>query len=264
MMRKTSKIASSCLAFTLVGSSLVSAEGDVYPTDVVDNTLEVEIATALEKGWFTGYEDNTFRPDQTITPGQIETVIGRAYPDGATRAEIASVLAWGTYCTELDNRINNTCVLPIPESTSSQTIDIVLIRNKDGRLSREFGERTIRLKDTIRFKTILESNTNPYAQLTIYRRDAQGEYYKTFDVSSSNNVHDFNPDKPGTYVITFANVRAGSIIVLFSDESIFTTLKDKPCPKWLPRDHEQALRAPPDFDWGIRDYDSDGIPCEST
>lgn len=53
------------------------------------------IIHATSEGWFTGYEDGTFRPDQTIVAGQMTKVFQRAYPEGVSRAEFASLLLRG-------------------------------------------------------------------------------------------------------------------------------------------------------------------------
>lgn len=58
--------------------------------------LEVEdIEFVANRGVFGGYLDGTFRPYQKITPEQLAVVIGRAFPDGLTRAEAASFLRGG-------------------------------------------------------------------------------------------------------------------------------------------------------------------------
>lgn len=49
---------------------------------------------ALEKGWFTGYPDGTFRPDEPITPEQLVVVFGR-FGGPLTRADLATVLRAG-------------------------------------------------------------------------------------------------------------------------------------------------------------------------
>lgn len=65
-------------------------------TDVADNhPLGAEIARAVTEGWVHGYDDGTFRPDQRITPGQVVKIIGRATPDGMTRAEAVVFVAAG-------------------------------------------------------------------------------------------------------------------------------------------------------------------------
>ncbi len=46
-------------------------------TDLEDHWAESYIATAVAKGWITGYEDGTFRPDQPITRAEAATIINR-------------------------------------------------------------------------------------------------------------------------------------------------------------------------------------------
>lgn len=47
------------------------------------------------RGWFQGYPDGTFRPERTITSRQVAAVIGRAFPEGISRAELAAFLRHG-------------------------------------------------------------------------------------------------------------------------------------------------------------------------
>ena len=42
-----------------------------------------------------------------------------------------------------------------------------------------------------------------------------------------------------------------------------TELTDKPCPQWTAADVSTSSQAPVGFDWGSRDGDSDGRPCET-
>lgn len=60
------------------------------------DTGNPDATTAVRRGWFTGYPDGTFRPGQAITARQITAVVSRAYPNGATRAELASFMVGGT------------------------------------------------------------------------------------------------------------------------------------------------------------------------
>lgn len=55
-----------------------------------------DIEFAVEQGWFQGYGDGTFKPDQSITHEQIGIVIKRAFPDGASRADMATFLRGGS------------------------------------------------------------------------------------------------------------------------------------------------------------------------
>ena len=53
------------------------------------------IAYAVAKGWFRGYKDGTFRPDTSITGDHIDVVLRRAFPNGSTRADMATFLVGG-------------------------------------------------------------------------------------------------------------------------------------------------------------------------
>ena len=54
-----------------------------------------DIAYAVERSWFQGYPDDTFRPDRTITTRQITTVLTRAFPTASTRAQLATFMRNG-------------------------------------------------------------------------------------------------------------------------------------------------------------------------
>lgn len=54
-----------------------------------------DIAYAVEQGWFAGYPDGTFRPDRRLTTRQAVTVFERAFPQGVSRADLASILRAG-------------------------------------------------------------------------------------------------------------------------------------------------------------------------
>ena len=65
-------------------------------TDVPDTHPQAEdIDYAVERSWFRGYPDGSFRPDQAITAAQITTVLQRAFPTGSTRAQLAAFMRNG-------------------------------------------------------------------------------------------------------------------------------------------------------------------------
>ena len=65
-------------------------------TDVPDgHRYEVEIFNVVKAGWFQGYPDGTFRPDQTVTPAQIAKVLQRVFSSGSTRADLAAFMREG-------------------------------------------------------------------------------------------------------------------------------------------------------------------------
>ena len=82
------------LAILVAGASMAWAQtrfSDV-PTD---HPQADDVAYAVGQGWFTGYPDGTFRPDQALTDRQAVTVFRRAFPDGVTRADLATILRSG-------------------------------------------------------------------------------------------------------------------------------------------------------------------------
>ncbi len=60
-----------------------------------DHARGADIGYAAARGWFLGYPDGTFRPDRTVTAAHTAAVIGRAFPEGATRADLSAYLRAG-------------------------------------------------------------------------------------------------------------------------------------------------------------------------
>ena len=70
----------------------VIAQGIRFPDVPADHPRRADIESVASRGWFIGKKDGTYDPEAVITPGQMASVIGRALPDGTTRAEFASLL----------------------------------------------------------------------------------------------------------------------------------------------------------------------------
>lgn len=65
-------------------------------SDVPDDHPQAgDIAYAVEKGWFVGYDDGTFRPDNKLIDRHVVIVFRRAFPEGVTRADLATILRAG-------------------------------------------------------------------------------------------------------------------------------------------------------------------------
>ena len=78
-------------------------------SDVPDDHPQADdIAYAVAQGWFAGYEDGTFRPDATLIDRHVVTVFRRAFPDGVSRADLATVLRAG------ETALNATTETPPP------------------------------------------------------------------------------------------------------------------------------------------------------
>ena len=61
-------------------SVLVQLSADVSPktfSDVKGHWAESEIKTAADNGWIAGYDDGTFRPDNSITRAETVTMVNR-------------------------------------------------------------------------------------------------------------------------------------------------------------------------------------------
>lgn len=56
---------------------------------------DAAVAYAAAREWFRGYPDGTFRAERAITDRQTATVLGRAFPQGLSRAEMAAYVRHG-------------------------------------------------------------------------------------------------------------------------------------------------------------------------
>ncbi len=73
-----------------------TGEGDCrFPDVPATNPAHADVTHACQKGWFTGYPDGSFHPDRPVPAHQIATVVGRAFPSGATRSDMAVFLRGG-------------------------------------------------------------------------------------------------------------------------------------------------------------------------
>ena len=85
------------LASFLRGGNPGDPDGSADFEDVAESHPQNrDIAYTVQQGWFQGYPDGAFRPDRTITPNQIATVVSRAFPAGSTRADLATFMRQGT------------------------------------------------------------------------------------------------------------------------------------------------------------------------
>ena len=98
-MRRTIILVITVLSLTV--GSLVAYANDWFTDVPADHTQADDIQYAVDQGWFQGYEDGTFRPDNRLTTYQVVTVFERAFPDGPTRADLATILRAGK--EQLDN-----------------------------------------------------------------------------------------------------------------------------------------------------------------
>ena len=90
----TTRLAVAITVLLLCIASAVWAQATF--SDVPDDHPQADdIAYAVAQGWFAGYEDGTFRPDDTLIDRHVVTVFRRAFPDGVSRADLATVLRAG-------------------------------------------------------------------------------------------------------------------------------------------------------------------------
>lgn len=84
----------------ILSASTALAAGVFFSDIQPDHPYGYDINIAIERGYFTGYSDGTFKPDRQITSNQLSRIISRAFPDGITRAEAAVFLVRGADALE--------------------------------------------------------------------------------------------------------------------------------------------------------------------
>ena len=131
------------LATFLMGGNPGDPAGSADFDDVAESHPQSgDIAYAVEKGWFQGYPDGTFRPDRTITPTQITTVASRSFPAGSTRADLATFMRKGNQAlndltpptTSSPRKIAYT--VPIYDSSGDQVARESWVAESDGSSAR--------------------------------------------------------------------------------------------------------------------------------
>jgi hypothetical protein len=65
------------VVIVLIGAGAAFATGSLSFTDVADNAHQQSILNMANRGITTGYPDGTFRPDQSVTRGQMMTFLDR-------------------------------------------------------------------------------------------------------------------------------------------------------------------------------------------
>ncbi len=92
---RTKQVTAIALVLVLAGGLSVWAQASRF-SDVPDSHPQAhDIEHAAEQGWFAGFVDGTFRPDQTISAENALRVFNRAFPEGVTRADLSTFLRAG-------------------------------------------------------------------------------------------------------------------------------------------------------------------------
>ncbi len=111
-------IAVLAVCVSLIGGGVVGYAATGGFSDVPDDHLQAaDIARAVELGWYAGYPDGTFKPDRLLSTDQAVTVFGRAFPDGVSRADLATILVGGTF--RLNNLRTSSTTTPAGQSSSN-------------------------------------------------------------------------------------------------------------------------------------------------
>lgn len=107
--------------------------------DVPDtHPQSADIDYAVERSWFRGYPDGSFRPDQTITAIQITTVMQRAFPTGSTRAQLAAFMRNGYQALPWTGKIAYSA--PVYNSLGRVAARALRVEGAGGSVPRELSE----------------------------------------------------------------------------------------------------------------------------
>ena len=89
----------------------------------LDHDQHDDIIHATDAGWFVGYPDGSFRPDQVMTAEQMTTVFDRAFPEGVSRGLFATFMRGGEERLGVLLTTDTTVAPPDPDppNTSSPT-----------------------------------------------------------------------------------------------------------------------------------------------
>ena len=99
-MRNRPTLLICAVAITVLAGSAAWAQTR-FPDVLSDHPAAEDIIYAVNRGWFEGYPDGTFRPDHKLTSAQAATVFGRAIPDqGISRGWFATFLRAGAEALE--------------------------------------------------------------------------------------------------------------------------------------------------------------------
>ena len=127
-MNKPWKWLAIAVVVTLTATTGVALAASSFSDVASDHPQRGDIEHAVEQGWFQGYGDGTFKPDRIITQIHIARVLGRAFPAGSTRADLATFLRGGT------DRLASVRSSRPPSSTRPSNGDLVQLRIKPCRM----------------------------------------------------------------------------------------------------------------------------------
>lgn len=119
-------VAGSLFLMAAEWDSCVTVDGRSQFTDVdKSHPHYTGIRIAEAQGDFRGFPDGSLRPNELISVEQIATVVSRKFPEGATRGEVASFIAGGTYALwqnvmeiSIENSGSNSAVVTVENGAS--------------------------------------------------------------------------------------------------------------------------------------------------
>lgn len=123
-MKKPWKWLAIAVVVTLTATTGVALAASSFSDVASDHPQRDDIEHAVDRGWFQGYGDGTFKPDRPITQIHIARVLNRAFPAGSTRADLATFLRGG-----FDRLASARSPRP-PSSTRPSGGDLVRLRAK--------------------------------------------------------------------------------------------------------------------------------------
>ena len=113
----------------LVGGGVAVSQTAWFSDVPPGHPQTADIQTARDRGWFQGYDDGTFRPNQIIPDRQLTKVLRRAFPEGRTRADLATFMRGGEQA--LGGEIV-TAISPSPTTTIAPPTPTSRFRNGTG------------------------------------------------------------------------------------------------------------------------------------
>lgn len=158
----------------------VIAQGTRFPDVPADHPRRADIESVAGRGWFIGKQDGTYDPEARITPGQMAAVIGRAFPDGTTRAEFASLLLVANRWTEdgkpVFTQTTTTTTTQAPTTTTRAPTTTLPLSVADRIAERVAGRQALNaLLDSPIWNTLpaeVNSNSWPIEQVEVFGEDA--------------------------------------------------------------------------------------------
>lgn len=184
-------LTTAALLAALAGAT--SLAGQTAFPDTQGHHLEGDVSYAVERGWFKGYPNGTFKPDHAVSQRQIATVVERAFPSGSSRAEMASFMRGG------QERIDAP-VSPVRTATIPDRIDGYVFGH-------EFILAEIWVSDEYSDNTSIVIRVRDGDNRVMFSIDDGGGYWTVPEERDNRKIWEVNPH--AEYVITIDGMGPG-------------------------------------------------------